>query len=132
MTSPRGVLDTSVVIDLADVDPELLPLESAISAITLAELAAGPHATRDVAEAARRQERLVWAAATWEPLPFDASAARSYGSVFAAIRKEGRTHRRRLADLLVAATALANGLPIYTRNPGDLAGLEALLEVVTV
>ena len=132
MSSVRGVLDTPVVIDLADVDPELLPLESAIAAITLAELAAGPHATHDVAEAARRQERLVWAATTWEPLPFDASAARSYGSVFAAVRKGGRTHRRRLADLLVAATALANGLPVYTRNPGDLAGLEELLDVVSV
>ena len=73
----RGLLDTSVVIDLDRVDQSLLPDESAISAVTLAELAAGPHATSDEDERARRQDRLQWAAATWDPLPFDADAARA-------------------------------------------------------
>lgn len=128
----RGLLDTSVVIDHDILDSSLLPDESAISAVTLAELAAGPHATRDEDERARRQDRLQWAAATWDPLPFDAEAARMYGRVFAAVRTSGRTPRARLADLLIASTAAANGLPLYTRNPFDFEALEQLLRVVAL
>lgn len=128
----RGLLDTSVVIDHASVDPVSLPDESAIAAVTLAELAAGPHATDDPEERARRQDRLQWASATWDPLPFDADAARAYGRVFAAVRAKGRTTRSRVADLLIAATALANGLPVYTRNPSDFTGLDHLLRVIEV
>lgn len=123
----RGLLDTSVVIDLSDVDPALLPDESAIAAVTHAELAAGPHATGDEDERARRQDRLQWVAATWDALPFDADAARMYGRIFAAVRASGRTHRARLADLLIAST---NALPLYTRNPNDFSGLEKLVKVV--
>lgn len=128
----RGLLDTSVVIDHDVVDPALLPDESAIAAVTLAELAAGPHATGDAGERARRQDRLQWAAATWEPLPLDAGAARAYGRVFAATRAAGRSSRTRLADLLIAATAAAHGLPLYTRNPGDFIGLDEIIQVVAV
>ena len=128
----RGLLDTSVVIDHDVVDPALLPDESAIAAVTLAELAAGPHATGDAGERARRQDRLQWAAATWEPLPLDAGAARAYGRVFAATRAAGRSSRTRLADLLIAATAAAHGLPLYTRNPGDFTGLDEIIQVVAV
>ena len=128
----RGLLDTSVLIDHDLVDPALLPDESAISAVTLAELAAGPHATTDEQERARRQDRLQWAAATWDPLPFDAEAARAYGRVFAAAKTAGRTSRARMADLLIAATAAANGLALYTRNPADFSGLEAILPVEAV
>lgn len=128
----RGVLDTSVVIDLGAIDPNLLPDDSAIAAITLAELAAGPHATGDEEEKARRQDRLQWAAATWDALPFDAEAARMYGRIFAAMRAAGRTSRARLADLLIASTAAANGLALYTRNPGDFAGLDRLVAVKAV
>jgi hypothetical protein len=133
MADPRrGLLDTSVVVDHDLVDAALLPDESAIAAVTLAELAAGPHATADEEERARRQDRLQWAATTWEPLPFDADAARAYGRVFAATRAAGRTGRTRLADLLIAATAVAQGLDLYTRNPGDCAGLDEILTVITV
>lgn len=125
----RGLLDTSVVIDHDLIDPSQLPDESAISAVTLAELAAGPHATSDQEERARRQDRLVWAAATWDPLPLDAEAARTYGRVFAAAKASGRSPRARFADLLIAATAAANGLPLYTRNPDDFAGLEHILSI---
>ncbi len=128
----RGLLDTSVVIDHDVVDPALLPDESAISAVTLAELAAGPHATSDEQERARRQDRLQWAAATWDPLPFDAEATRIYGRLFAAAKAAGRTSRSRLADLLIAATAAANGLPLYTRNPADFAGLQPIVTVKAV
>ena len=130
--STRGLLDTSVVMDHDIVDPALLPDESAIAAVTLAELAAGPHATGDGAERARRQDRLHWAAAIWEPLPLDAGAARAYGRVLAATRATGRTSRTRLADLLIAATAAAHGLPLYTRNPGDFIGLDGIVRVVEV
>lgn len=128
----RGLLDTSVVVDHDLVDPALLPDESAIAAMTLAELAAGPHATKDEQERARRQDRLQWAAATWDPIAFGAEAARAYARVFAATRAPGRSSRTRLADLLIASTAAANGLPLYTRNPDDFAGLEHIVTIVAV
>ncbi len=128
----RGLLDTSVLVDHDRIDAARLPDETAIAAITLAELNAGPHATTDDAERARRQDRLLWAVSTWDPLPFDAEAARAYGRVFAAMRRAGRTSRARLADLLIASTALANDLPVYTRNPADFSGLEGLLRIETV
>jgi hypothetical protein len=126
----RGLLDTSIVIDHDVIDPALLPDESAIAAITLAELAAGPHSTENHDERARRQDRLQWATSTWEPLPFDGDAARLYGRMFAAARAAGQTSRSRLADLLIAATAAAYGLPVYTRNPADFDALKAIIKVV--
>ncbi len=133
MTEPsRGLLDTSVVVDHDVIDPNLLPDESAIAAITLAELAAGPHATNDELERVRRQDRLQWASATWDPLPFDADAARAYARVFAATRAARRSSRTSLADLLIAATAVANGLPLYTRNASDLVGLDQILTVINL
>lgn len=129
----RGILDTSVVVDLQGLDAGLLPEESCIAAVTLAELAAGPHATDDPAERARRQQRLQSIEAALEAVPFDAAAARTYGSIYAAVRADGRKPRgRRAVDLLIAATAAAAGLPLYTRNPQDFAGLDALVEVVEV
>jgi predicted nucleic acid-binding protein len=128
----RGLLDTSVVIDHDVIDPSTLPDESAIAAVTLAELSAGPHATRDEQERARRQNRLDWAIATWDPLPFDTEAAKLYGQVFAAVKALGRTSRARIADLLIASTAAANGLPLYTRNPSDFAGLGEILVIKAV
>jgi hypothetical protein len=128
----RGLLDTSVVIDHDVIDPGLLPDESAIAAVTLAELAAGPHSTDDEEERARRQDRLQWAASTWDPLPLDAEGARAYGRVFAAARIAGRSSRTRVADLLIAATAAAHELDLYTRNPADFAGLDGILTVKQV
>jgi len=128
-----GIIDTSVVIELDRLDSGALPAELAVSAITLAELAAGPHATNEPAERARRQDRLQRAEATFEPIPFDASVARAYGRLYAAVLDTGRkARRRRGVDLLIAASAVATGLPLYTRNPSDFEGLERLLEVVTV
>jgi predicted nucleic acid-binding protein len=129
----RGLIDTSVLIEIEQVPAEALPAAVAVSAITFAELAAGPHATDDPAERARRQDRLQRAEATFEPVPFDASAARSYGRVYAATVSAGRKARgRRAVDLLIAATAVARALPVYTRNLSDFAGLEGVLEVVAV
>ncbi len=129
----RGLIDTSVVIDLEQLDSGELPVEVAISCLTLAELAAGPHATEEPEERARRQDRLQRTEAAFDPLPFDAEAARSYGRIYAAITAAGRKARGpRAVDLLIAATAHASSLPLYTRNPDDFRGLEDLLDIVTV
>src|SRR5207247_1246410 len=128
---PRGLIDTSIVIDLELIEPAALPLEVAVSAVTMAELAAGPHATADPNERARRQDRLQRAEATFEPLPVDAAVARAYGRVYAAVAAAGRKARgRRAVDLFIAATAVAAGLPLYTRNPADFAGLSDMAEIV--
>jgi predicted nucleic acid-binding protein len=130
---PRGLIDTSVIIEIEQIAADVLPVEVAVAAITLAELSAGPHATPDPAERARRQDRLQRAEATFDPIPFDASAARAYGRVYAAVVSAGRKARgRRAIDLLIAATALAAEIPLYTRDPSDFAGLERLLEIVAV
>lgn len=129
----RGIIDTSVVIDLEDIDSADLPVEVAVSALTLAELAAGPHATNDPEERGRRQDRLQRTEAAFDPLPFDSEAARAYGRVYAAVMTLGRKARGpRAVDLLVAATAHSLSLPLYTRNPDDFRGLEKLLDIVTV
>jgi predicted nucleic acid-binding protein len=118
------------VIDLERIDAASLPDEVAVSGLTMAELAAGPHAATDPIERARRQERLQRAEATFTPIPFDANAARAYGRICAAIVAKGRKARgRRAVDLLIAATAIAERLPLYTRNPDDFRGLTELLEV---
>ena len=129
----RGLIDTSVVIDLGRVAPDTLPPEIAIATVTLAELAAGPHAAEDPTERARRQARLQCTEATFDPIPFDAAAARAYGRLWAEVASAGRKARgKRALDLLIAATALAAELPLYTRNPSDFDGLGALIDVTMV
>lgn len=130
---PAGLVDTSVIIDWDDPTvAAALPEEVAVCAITLAELAAGPHLATSSSERARRQARLQQVEATFEPLPFDATAARSYGQIVSAVAETGRSHRRRVADLLIAATAHANGLALYTRNPDDFSGLDDLVSVIGI
>ncbi len=131
MTS--GLLDTSVVVDWHD--PAVvaaLPDEVAISAITAAELAAGPHLAKTPAEAGRRQSRLQEVEASLEPIRFDSAAVRSYGLAVAAVVRRGRRPRSRFADLLIAATAHANGLDLYTRNGPDFEGIDDLVRVINI
>lgn len=129
---PRGLLDTSVVLALDRLSADQLPQEAAIAAITLAELVAGPLATDDPLERARRQERLQRVEATLEPLAFDVWAARAYGRVYASQLAAGRkTRGGRAVDLLIAATAIGAELPLYTLNAADFAGVEGL-EVVAL
>ncbi len=138
---PQGLLDTNILILRAWIDPAELPDEMAISAITLAELSAGPHEVRpngeqdrydEPAERARRIEILQRAENEFDPVPFDADTARIFGRVVAAAIGAGRKPRRRIADLLIASTAIAEGLPLYTTNPADFAGLDVLIRIVPV
>jgi len=122
-----------VIIDLEHIESSDLPQEVAISTITLAELAAGPHAVTNADERGRRQDRLQRTEAAFDPIPFDADAARAYGRVFSAITAAGRKPRGAGAvDLIIAATALSAELPIYTRNRNDYAGLDNLIEVIAI
>jgi predicted nucleic acid-binding protein len=137
----RGLLDTNIMILRSRIVPEELPDEMAISAVTLAELSAGPHQVRpdteqdayfEAAERARRLDVLQRAEHEFDPIPFDADTARAYGRVTAAVIGAGRKPRRRAVDLMIAAAAIAAELPLYTTNPDDFAGLEHLVTVVPV
>lgn len=129
----EGLVDTSVIIDWDDpAVVSAMPDAIAVSTITLAELAAGPHVARDPIERARRQARLQQVEGLFEVIDFDTPAARSYGQIIAAVASHGRSHRSRIADLLIAATAHANGLPLYTRNPADFEGLRQVIEVMGI
>ena len=128
----RGVLDTNTVIMLSRVtDATSLPQEPLITAVTLAELSVGPLVASTDAERAARQAHLQQAEADFDPLPFDATAARAFGRVAASLRRAGRKVNARAYDAMIAATALANGLPLYTCNPNDFVGIEGL-DVVPV
>ena len=137
----RGLLDTNILILQRWVDRAELPDEMAISAVTLAELSAGPHQVRsngeqrlydERAERARRMSVLQRAEAEFDPIPFDAEAARIYGQLSAAVVAIGRRPRVRMADLMIASTAIAEELPLFTTNPDDFRGLDHLLTVVPV
>jgi len=121
-----GVLDTSTIILLEQLDAGGLPEETVITAVTLAELSVGPLVADDDAERAARQARLQQAEADFDPLPFDADAARAFGRVAASLRQAGRKVQARSYDAMIAATALSNGLPLYTVNPADFKGVDGL------
>lgn len=122
-----GMLDTSTVILLGRIgDPATLPDQSVISAITLAELSVGPLITSDPVESAARQAHLQQAENDFDAIAFDAAAARAFGAVAAALRSTGRKKSARAYDALIAATAIANGLPLYTCNPEDFESIPAL------
>ena len=128
----RGVLDTSALISLPRIaDPAMLPDEPLITTVTLAELSVGPLVATTDTERAARQALLQQAESDFEPLPFDAASARAFGRVAASLRRAGRKPTARAYDAMIAATALANGLPVYTSNPADFSGIDGL-EVVPV
>lgn len=129
MTEARnwGMLDTSTVILLGQIsDPAELPDESVISAITLAELSVGPHVARDDAERGARQQHLQQAEADFDVIPFDGACARAFGGVASALRASGRKPTARAYDALIAASAIAHAVPLYTCNPTDFAGIPRL------
>jgi predicted nucleic acid-binding protein len=133
----EGLLDTNILIVRRRIDPLELPAQVAISAVTLAELSAGVHLVAGDdeearAERARRTDVLQRAENEFDPIAFDADAARAFGRMSAAVMSRGRSLRRRVADLMIASVAAAQGLPLYTTNPDDFAGLDRLVEVVPV
>ncbi len=129
---PFGLLDTNTVILLPRLrDPEVLPAAPLISAITLAELSVGPLVAASETERAARLAHLQQAEADFEPLHFDADAARAFGQVAASLRRAGRKSSARAYDAMIAAIAIANELPLYTCNPSDFAGIDGL-DVVAV
>ena len=127
----QGLLDTSTIILLDRVAASDLPEAPVISAVSLAELSVGPLATSDLAQRAVRQVRLQEVEAMFDPLPFDAASARAFGRVAASLRSTGRKPAARAFDALIAATALANALAVFTCNPDDFAGIDSL-EVVVI
>lgn len=130
--NPQGILDTSTVILLPRlIDASCLPEVPTITAVTLAELSVGPLVARTDAERAARQAHLQQAEADFDPIPFDAAAARAFGQVAADLRRAGRKTSARAYDALIAAIAIARGLPVYTVNPDDFAGI-GQLELIAV
>lgn len=129
----RGLIDTSVVIGIDEVDTDRLPAKVSISTLTLAELTSGPHAVSDEMERARRQRRLQRFEAGIDAIAFDAACARAYGPVYVGVvNLGGKPRGARAVDLMIAATALAHDLPLHTLNAEDLRGLEGLIEIVDV
>lgn len=128
----RGILDTSTLVLLRQLpDASALPEEPLITAVTLAELGVGPLVARDEDERARRQAHLQQAEADFAPLAFDAAAARAFGRVAASLRRSGRKPAARGFDSMIAAIAIAHGIPVHTCNPADFEGIDGL-EVVAV
>ena len=126
----RGVLDTNTLILLQRLaDPAILPQEPVVTAVTLAELTVGPLIASSSRERAARQAHLQQAEADFDPLPFDAQAARAFGRVAASLRRSGRKRSARSYDAMIAATAIANHLPLYTCNPADFTGIDGLVVV---
>ena len=126
----RGVLDTSAVIQLTRItDESLLPVEPLITTVTLAELSVGPLVATTDEERAARQAHVQQAESDFEPLPFDVAAARAFGRAALALRRSGRAVKPRAYDVMIAATAIANGLPLYTCNPKDFMGIDGLTVV---
>jgi predicted nucleic acid-binding protein len=131
VSAERGLIDTSVAVVLETIDRSRLPDALAISALTLAELSCGPYAAGSAEERARRQDRLQRTEANLECIEFDSACGRAFGSVYSAICEIGRNARgARVVDLMIAATALASQLPLYTLNAGDLRGLDGLVEII--
>lgn len=125
--SHEGLLDTSVVLLLSGIDdPAALPEFPLISAVTLAELSVGPLVARNAAERIARQAVLQQVEADFDPLPFDDRAARAFGRVAASLCSAGRKVRARSDAAMIAAIAIAHGLPLYTANPVDFEGIEGL------
>lgn len=126
----RGVLDTATLLLLGQLpDASVLPTEPLITVVTLAELSVGPLAATDPSVRAARQALLQQAEADFDPLPFDAAAARAFGQVAASLRRAGRNPTAHPYAAMIAATALANGLPVYTCSPDDFRGIDDLVVI---
>jgi hypothetical protein len=127
-----GVIDTCTFIDLADIDPLKLPAVAEITAVTLAELHQGVAMAKEPTTRAARAEKLAAAVIDFDPLPFDRDAASRYGTLVALTVAYGRDPKPRRLDLMIAAIASTQGMPLFTRNAKDFGGLESALTVIAV
>ncbi|MET9327859.1 type II toxin-antitoxin system VapC family toxin [Tsukamurella sp. NPDC003166] len=129
---PVGLLDTCVLIDIERIDETELPASSRISAVTLAELGLGVAMASDAPTRALRSERQLEAEHTFDALPFDSAAARRFTTMTSLIVAAGNSPKPRKVDLMIAAIASVNGLPLFTSNTDDFIGLESVLTLVPV
>ncbi|MBR7831345.1 type II toxin-antitoxin system VapC family toxin [Actinospica sp. MGRD01-02] len=129
---PIGLLDTRTLIDIEDIPDERLPIVSEVCAISMAELMMGVHMARDAADRSARITKLLTVGANFDPLPFGDKATNSFNALVGLTVAIGRNPKPRKNDLMIAATAVANGLPLYTANIDEFKGLESMLEVVEV
>lgn len=123
----HGLLDTSTLILLKQIDPAALPMNPLISTITLAELSVGPLVAKDESERLLRQSHLLLAEADFDPIPFDDQAARTFGAISANLRQFGRKSAARTYDSLIAAVAISRDLPLFTANASDFDGIDSLV-----
>ncbi|WP_198667495.1 type II toxin-antitoxin system VapC family toxin [Glycomyces dulcitolivorans] len=128
----RGIIDTCVYIDLAEIDPMDLPEIPQISAITMTELHQGVAMAKTATKRAARIEQLNSAIGDFDPISYDAEAASRFGTLATLVVEQGRSPKPRQMDLMIAAVASVHDLPLYTRNPDDFKGLESLVRVITV
>lgn len=127
----HALLDTSIVIDYPAQSVAAHTASGAVSTITLAELAFGLHTSDPLVNAAREQ-RYHWISNIFDPIPFDANAARTYGALCAGVRAAGRDPKPRRFDLLIAAVAVALNIPLITRNEKNFRGIHDALTIVAI
>jgi predicted nucleic acid-binding protein len=127
----HALLDTSIVIDYPAQLVAAHTASAAVSTVTLAELAYGLNTSDPLVNAAREQ-RYHWISNTFDPIPFDANAARTYGALCASVRAAGRDPKPRRFDLLIAAVAVALRIPLITRNEQDFRGIHDSLTLVAI
>lgn len=116
MPAMRGLLDTSVFIAAESGRPmntEMLPDQSAICPVTIAELQAGVLVTPDVDTRARRLATLE-STTDIELLAIDGRVAAEWARLRVYLAESGR--RINVNDLWIAATASANELPVVTQD----------------
>jgi len=121
----RVLLDTSVLIG----DDAPTDVEAAISVVSITELHFGVLVATDADERARRADRLAAVEATFDPLPVTVEIARAWGRLAAAVAQRGGQPRRRQLDLVIAATAQAEGVPLMTHNVSDFEIIKDLVDV---
>jgi predicted nucleic acid-binding protein len=129
---PVGLLDTCVLIDINAIDEAKLPVRAQISTVTLAELGLGIALATTPETLAVRTERMLEIEHGFDPLPFSATAARRFTSMAKLVVVSGRNPKPRKVDLMIAAVASVNDLPLFTRNPDDFKEIANLLTVISV
>jgi toxin FitB len=89
--------------------------------VSYAELHFGVHAAPDDSSRLARQHRLTLIQSVYgHGIAFTDDTAHHYGLLCGRVRAQGRSPRGRAMDVMIAATALALGVPLVTRNTDDI------------